>query len=155
MANRVDTHPGLNILKLIKDKKTAIDVEMNHFGTLDFITGTLEYTCDDEDEDEDGIQKEHTLLQVIGTSGLGACSAVVVLTQTRAIVAHYSADLFIEEDFTNYLKKIKPQLANAKAWIMHQDSEGIEPRAAAENGAFNNKLYVSFMFHSSDANILL
>ncbi|TGJ88659.1 hypothetical protein E0Z10_g3 [Xylaria hypoxylon] len=138
MASKVDTHPNFNIQQLLASVD-AYNVDMNHFAALDFTTGQLDYT---EDGDVDGIQtSQRPTRKIIGTSGLASCSGVVVLTQTRAVVAHYSCQPFIEDDFIKYLADHRAQLQNSKAWIMHRLSSDLDgPVDAKENDTFSQRL---------------
>ncbi|KAI1353996.1 hypothetical protein F5Y01DRAFT_34801 [Xylaria sp. FL0043] len=139
MANILNPHPNINIVELLNGAN-ALDVDQNNWGTLDFTTGRVDYT---DDVHPGIVTEQNTPREIIGTAGLASCTGVVILTQTRAVVAHYSTG-FVGDDFVQYLVNNRAQLRNGRAWIMHcYDEIPVNPGADTDDDDLGRQLYAT------------
>ncbi|KAI0109158.1 hypothetical protein GGR51DRAFT_558520 [Nemania sp. FL0031] len=132
MDGQLGPYPGAD--ELVKGDD-GFNVDMNNWGNLDFSTKRVDYT---DDEEPTGM-KEKLNRTIIGTTGLASCAGVVILTQDRVVVGHYSSgcledgsrrDELPEDGIVQHLLNNKNDLKNGRAWIIHCGSEAPITRGA-------------------------
>ncbi|GAW19308.1 hypothetical protein ANO14919_087940 [Xylariales sp. No.14919] len=145
LANMLNPHPTIDMVQLIKGTD-ALDVRQNNWGTLNFHTGQTYYT--DDRHPANMLTVNNPPQKVIGTTCLTSCTGIVILTQTRAIVGHYSDGFIVgpnaDVSFIHYLVQNADYLRNnARAWIMHCRNEpNADARSPTGGGGLGGQLYV-------------
>ena len=121
--NLLNNHPPTNTVDLLAHAGVR-DIDQNNWGFIDFQTGVVQYT----DDAHVGIQtaNDPNAVRILGTSGLGSCTGVVIITRRYAVVAHYSTG-FVGQDFDNFLTHNAATLTGGVAWIMHcRDEQDVD-----------------------------
>ena len=114
----IHLNPGASGLALLggPHANPPYNIDQNSWGRLSFAAGQTEYF--DPEHDQYHIANT-AAFKVIGSNGMASCMGVVIVSQTHAVVAHFSPDWpGNNEGFEEFVARYAANLQGAHAWMV-------------------------------------